>query len=440
MTTPTARILIQGGRLLDPSRGIDEITDLLIENGKVARIGKNLKADFCQTLDAKGKIVAPGFIDLHVHLRTPGQEHKETILTGSQAAVRGGFTTICTMANTDPVVDSANVVQFLKTEGAKAGLANLLPYGAVTMGLKGEILTEMAELRAAGAVGFSDDGMPVASAGMMRKALEYSRATGLPVIDHCEEKSLSGHGVMHEGLTAARLGLAGIPAEAETVMVARDILLAGAVDGRLHVAHLSTAQGVELVRAAKKKGLRVTAEVTPHHLSLSEEALSTYDSRFKMNPPLRTQKDLEALREGLKDGTIDAVATDHAPHSAAEKEAGLAQAPFGVVGLETALAVLLTEMVHRGALKLSTLIEALTCRPAKVLGIDRGTLAVGAAADAVVLDTEAEWTVETGAFASKGINTPFLGWRLKGKVTDVLVGGRLVYQGGQFMNGRSHHG
>ena len=420
---------------MDPSQGLDETADLLIENGKVARIGKNLKADGAQVFSAKGKVVSPGFIDLHVHLRTPGQEHKETILTGSRAAIRGGFTTICTMANTDPVVDSPNVIEFLKSESAKVGLANLLPYGAVTMGLKGETLTEMGELQSAGAVGFSDDGMPVANAGMMRRALEYSRMTNLPVIDHCEEKSLSGQGVVHEGLTAARLGLAGIPSEAETVMIARDLLLAQSVGGRLHVAHLSTAEGVELIRVAKKKKIQVTAEVTPHHLSLSEEALSTYDSRFKMNPPLRTQKDLEALREGLKDGTIDAVATDHAPHSAAEKELGLVQAPFGVVGLETALAVLLTEMVHRGALKLETLVDALTRRPAKILGLERGTLKVGAVADVTVFDLEADWAVEAGAFASKGINPPFLGWRLKGRVTDVWVEGRQLYHGGQFMNG-----
>jgi len=427
--------LIQGGRVLDPSQGLDEVTDLLIENGKVARIGRNLKADGAQTINAKGKVVAPGFIDLHVHLRTPGQEHKETILTGSRAAIRGGFTTICTMANTDPVVDSPNVIEFLKSESAKVGLANLLPYGAVTMGLKGETLTEMGELQAAGAVGFSDDGMPVSNAGMMRRALEYSRMTNLPVIDHCEEKSLSGHGVVHDGLTAARLGLAGIPAEAETVMIARDLLLAQAVGGRLHVAHLSTGEGVDLIRAAKKKKIQVTTEVTPHHLSLSEEALSTYDSRFKMNPPLRTQKDLEALREGLKDGTIDAVATDHAPHSVAEKEQGLVHAPFGVVGLETALAVGLTELVHRGSLKLETLVDALTRRPARILGSDRGTLKVGAPADVTVFDLETDWAVEAGAFASKGLNTPFLGWRLKGRVTDVLVMGRQVYHGGQFMNG-----
>jgi len=432
---PPSRVLIQGGRVLDPSQGLDEVTDLLIENGKVARIGRNLKADGAQTINAKGKVVAPGFIDLHVHLRTPGQEHKETILTGSRAAIRGGFTTICTMANTDPVVDSPNVIEFLKSESAKVGLANLLPYGAVTMGLKGETLTEMGELQAAGAVGFSDDGMPVSNAGMMRRALEYSRMTNLPVIDHCEEKSLSGHGVVHDGLTAARLGLAGIPAEAETVMIARDLLLAQAVGGRLHVAHLSTGEGVDLIRAAKKKKIQVTTEVTPHHLSLSEEALSTYDSRFKMNPPLRTQKDLEALREGLKDGTIDAVATDHAPHSVAEKEQGLVHAPFGVVGLETALAVGLTELVHRGSLKLETLVDALTRRPARILGSDRGTLKVGAPADVTVFDLETDWAVEAGAFASKGLNTPFLGWRLKGRVTDVLVMGRQVYHGGQFMNG-----
>ncbi len=428
-------VLIQGGRVVDPSQGLDEVTDLLVDGGKITKIGKNLKPNGAQVLSAKGKVVSPGFMDLHVHLRTPGQEHKETVLTGSRAAVRGGFTTICTMANTDPVVDSANVIEFLKAENAKAGLINLLPYGAVTMGLKGEDLTEMGELRAAGAAGFSDDGMPVESAGMMRRALEYSRMTGLPVISHCEEKTLSGHGVVHEGLTAARLGLAGIPSEAETVMVARDLLLAEATGGRLHLAHLSTACGVELVRAAKKRGVRVTAEVTPHHLALSEEALSTYDSRFKMNPPLRTQKDLEALREGLKDGTIDAVATDHAPHSAAEKEAGLAQAPFGVVGLETAVSVLLTELVHRGIIPLGTLIEALTCRPAKVLGVNRGTLAVGAPADVTVLDLEAEWAVETAGFASKSANTPFTGWRLKGKVTDVLAGGREIYRSGQFTNG-----
>jgi dihydroorotase len=436
--TPSDRLLIQGGRLVDPSQGIDGPADVLIENGKVARVGKNLKADGARVLDAKDKVVTPGFIDLHVHLRTPGQEHKETVLTGSRAAVRGGFTTICTMANTDPVVDSGSVIEFLKAENAKVGLVNLLPYAAVTMGLKGETLTEMAALQAAGAAGFSDDGMPVANAGMMRRALEYSRVTNLPVIDHCEEKSLSGHGVAHDGPTAARLGLAGIPAEAETVMVARDLLLAEGTGGRLHIAHLSTARGVELVRAAKKRGVRVTAEVTPHHLSLSEEALSTYDSRFKMNPPLRTQKDLEALREGLRDGTIDAVATDHAPHSAAEKEAGLAEAPFGVVGLETAVAVLLTELVHRGTLSLGTLIEALTCRPAKVLGIGRGTLAAGTPADVTMLDLEEEWAVEAGGFASKSANTPFLGWRLKGRVTDVLVSGREVYRSGQFTNGGSH--
>ena len=428
-------LLIRGGRLIDPAQGLDDMLDLLIEGGKVARVGKGLKANGAETLDAKGKVVCPGFIDLHVHLRTPGQEHKETIATGSRAAVRGGFTTLCTMANTDPVVDSPTVVEYVKGEAAKVGLVNILPFGAVTVGLKGETLTEMGQLHQAGAAGFSDDGMPVASAGVMRRALEYSRMTGLPIVSHCEDKALSGHGVVHEGKTAARLGLAGIPAESETVMIARDLLLAEGTGGRLHVAHVSTAAGVELIRAAKKRGVRVTAEVTPHHLTLTGEALNTYDARFKMNPPLRDQGDLEALREGLRDGTLDAIATDHAPHSLAEKEADLAQAPFGVVGLETALAVLMTELVHRGAATLPQLISALTRGPAKALGSERGTLAAGSAADVTIFDPDADWVVEAGSFASKGINSPFLGWRVKGRVTDVLVGGRRVYTDGRMVNG-----
>lgn len=428
-------ILIRGGRVIDPSQNLDEVTDLLIEDGKIVRTGKNLKTEGAEIVEAKGKVVSPGFIDLHVHLRTPGQEHKETILSGSQAAARGGYTTVCAMANTDPVVDTPNLIEFVRNESAKTGWVNVLPYGAITMGLKGETLTEMSQLASAGAVGFSDDGMPVANAGMMRRALEYSRVTGLPVIDHCEEKSLSAHGVVHEGLTAARLGLAGIPAESETVMIARDLLLAEATGGRLHIAHVSTAAGVALLRAAKKRGVPVTAEVTPHHLTLTEEALRTYDARFKMNPPLRGQKDLEALREGLVDGTIDAVATDHAPHTQADKETGLVQAPFGVIGLETALPVLLTELVHRGSMKLATLIASLTSRPAKVLGMDRGTLRPGSPADLVLFDPEAEWVVDGAVFASKGRNSPFLGWRLKGRVTDLFVGGKRVLSEGQLANG-----
>ncbi len=428
-------LLIRGGRLVDPAQGLDETADLLIQEGKVARIGRNLKAEAAQIIEARGKVVVPGFIDLHVHLRSPGQEHKETLVTGSQAALRGGFTTVCTMANTDPVVDTPAVVEYLKGESAKVGLVNLLPFAAVTMGLKGEALTEMGALEKAGAVGFSDDGMPIASASVLRRALEYSRMTGRPVIDHCEDKSLSAHGVAHEGVTSLRLGLAGIPAEAETVMLARDLLLAEATGGRLHVAHVSTAAGVELIRAAKKKGVAVTAEVTPHHLVLTEEALNTYDARFKMNPPLRSQTDMAALRQGLKEGTLDAVATDHAPHAHAEKETGLVQAPFGVIGLETALPVLLTELVGSGALTLSELIAALTCRPAKVLGLDRGTLKAGAPADVTILDPEAEWVIDPAAFSSKSQNSPFLGWRVKGRVTDVVRDGVVKYRQGQFLNG-----
>ena len=427
----THRLLIKGGRLIDPASGVDGVMDLLIEEDRVARVGKELKSDGAQVMDARGKVVAPGFIDLHVHLRSPGQEHKETIESGSRAALRGGFTTVCAMANTDPVIDSPAVVERILSDGARVGLVNILTYGAITMGLKGEVLTEMAQLQAAGVVGFSDDGMPVANAGMMRRALEYSRLTGLPVIDHCEEQEISAHGVAHEGLTAVRLGLAGIPAEAETVMIARNLLLAEGTGGRLHVPHVRTAIGTELIRAAKKRGVRVTAEVTPHHLTLTDEALQTYDARFKMNPPLRGQKDMEALREALRDGTIDAIATDHAPHSQAEKETGLVQAPFGVIGLETALPVLLTELVHRGALTLAQLIAALTERPARVLGLERGTLAAGHVADVTLFDPQVEWVVETAAFESKGKNSPFIGWRVKGRVTDVVVSGRWRLKDGE---------
>ena len=412
--------------------------DLLIEGDKVAKVGKNLRNVIgAEEVNAQGKVVTPGLIDLHVHLRVPGQEHKETISTGTRAAAKGGFTTICAMANTDPAVDSVPVVEYVRAQSARIGTINVLPYGAVTVGLEGQNLTEMSRLKAAGVVGFSDDGMSIASAGVMRRALEYTRLTGLPIISHCEERTLSGGGAVHEGMTALRLGIEGIPAEAETVMIGRDLLLAQATGGKLHIAHVSTAGGVALIRAAKANGVWVTAEVTPHHLTLTEEALNTYDARFKMNPPLRAQEDLAALREGLKDGTLDAVATDHAPHAKAEKELELTEAPFGVVGLETAVAVLLTELVHRGGLPLATLIEAMTLRPAKVLGIDRGQLSVGSIADVTILDPEADWTVEPGSFASKGVNSPFLGWRLKGKVTDVLVGGRLVLRGGQFVNGAS---
>lgn len=435
MTMRGRLILIQGGRVMDPSQGQDVVADLLIEDGKVSRIGKNLKAEGAEILSAQGKWVTPGFIDLHVHFRSPGQEHKETIETGSKAALRGGFTTVCTMANTDPVVDSFSVVEYVKSQSAKVGLVNVLPYAAVTIGLKGEALTEMGRLKEAGVAGFSDDGAPIANAGVMRRALEYTRLTKLPVIAHCEEPELISHGVMHEGKTALRLGLSGIPSEAESVMIARDILLAQATGGRLHIAHVSTKEGVSLIRQAKANGVCVTAEVTPHHLTLTDEALNTYEARFKMNPPLRGNEDLQALREGLKDGTLDAVATDHAPHASHEKEVEISSAPFGVVGLETAFGVLLTELVSRKVMDAATLIAAFTSRPAKVLGLDRGTLRAGSVADVAVIDPEQHWTVEANSFSSKGTFSPFLGWRLQGRVTDVLVAGAIRLQGGQFLNG-----
>ncbi|MCM8794433.1 MAG: dihydroorotase [Candidatus Omnitrophica bacterium] len=431
-------ILIKEGHLIDPAQGIDEPRDLLIEDGVVKEVKKGIRPNGADLVDAKGKTVSPGFIDLHVHLRSPGQEHKETVLTGSRAAALGGFATVCSMANTDPVVDSATVVDYIRNQSARIGLVRILPFAAVTVGLKGEILTEMGDLKEAGAAGFSDDGVPVMNAGIMRRALEYSRITGLPVVAHCEDKNLAGNGVVNQGRTSTRLGLPGIPSEAETIMIARDLLLAEATGGRLHIAHVSTEAGVALIRSAKAKGIRVTAEVTPHHLVLTEESLGTYDARFKMNPPLRTQKDQEALRAGLEDGTIDAIATDHAPHAVSEKEMELPLAPFGVIGLETALGVLLTKLVHRGNVRLKTVIAALTAGPAAVLGINRGTLRVGSPADVTIFDPQANWAVDRETFASKGINSPFLDWGLKGRVTDLVVDGRIILRNRRFTTNGDH--
>jgi len=412
--------------LIDPARKLDGERDLLIRDGRVERVGKGLSDAGAETVELKGLWVTPGFIDLHVHFRTPGQTHKETIGSGARSAVAGGFTTVCTMANTEPPIDSVPLLEHIQAEAARVGLLNILPLAALTLGLRGETLTEMEGLRKAGAVGFSDDGMPVMRAAVMRRALEYSRGIGVPVVSHCEDKSLSEKGIVHEGVVSARCGLQGIPAESETVMIARDLLLAESTGGHLHVAHVSTAAGVAMIRAAKARGVRVTAEVTPHHLMLTDEAVAGFDSRFKMNPPLRTGNDQAALWEGLRDGTLDAVATDHAPHATAEKEAELEHAPFGVVGLETAFPVLYTRGVLEKRLELPALVAALTCRPAAVLGIQRGTLAEGAIADLTVIDPTIRWTVEPVRFESKGKNSPFAGWELRGQVRDVWVAGRPV--------------
>ncbi len=448
-------ILIKGGRVIDPSQGLDAIGDVLITDGKVVSAGMVIDAapKDCTIIDATDLVVTPGFIDLHVHLREPGQEDKETVATGALAAVRGGFTTICAMPNTEPPMDNAAVIRQVLDAASQAGLAHVLPIGCATRGRKGKELADMAELAAAGAIGFSDDGSPIADSGLMRNALSYSTTTGLPVINHCEEPSLAKDGVLHEGWVASRLGLPGQPAAAEENMVARDIELAALTGGRLHLAHISTAGSVELVRRAKASGkVGITAEVTPHHLILTEEwALGTieegageltapdkyapltrsaYDTRAKVNPPLRTEDDTTALIAGLKDGTIDAVATDHAPHTSTDKACTMQEAAFGISGLETAFG-LLNGLVDRDDIDLLTAIERLTAGPARVLGkayqSSLGTLKTGASGDVTILDPDAEWEVNSLTFASKGRNTPLDGTTLKGQVVKTIVGGRLVH-------------
>ena len=438
MTQP---MLIRGGRIVDPSQGIDRVADLLIEEGAVRGVDAEIAREGAQIIDASGLVICPGFIDVHCHLREPGFEYKETIATGTRAAARGGFTTVCAMPNTNPVTDSRSVVDFVLARAAREGVVRVLPIGAVTKGSRGEELAEMGELAEAGAVGFSDDGHPVADANLMRQALGYTRALGLPIINHCEVPELSGGAPMHEGWVSNRLGVKGAPASAESVMVARDISLAELTGGRLHLAHVSTAESVELVRMAKQRGVDVTCEVTPHHLTLTDEALlgsigggkafdplspSAYDTRAKVNPPLRARADVEAMVDALADGTIDLIATDHAPHGRTEKLTTLDEAAFGISVLETALGSLMS-LVQGGALTLPTLIERLTAAPTRFLGIDLGTLKPGSPADVTIFDPDAEWTVDAGRFASKGRNTPLDGTKLRGRVTATLAGGRVVY-------------
>jgi len=419
-------IVIRNGRILDPGR-VNGPADILIENGKITAVGVGLQVPpGADAIDASGKWVFPGFVDLHVHLREPGFEYKETIMTGTAAAAAGGFTSICCMPNTQPVNDNRSVTELILEKARTEGSVQVFPVGAITKGSEGKELAEFAELKEAGCVAVSDDGKPVMNAMVMRRALEYARAFDLPVVDHCECLHLSEGGCMHEGLLATELGLHGIPSAAEDVMVARNLSLAELTDGRLHLAHVSTAGAVRMVREAKARGIRVTAEACPHHLLLTEEAVREFNTNAKMNPPLRSRKDMEALKAGLKDGTIDAIATDHAPHAAHEKEREFEYAPFGIVGLETALGLSLT-LVEEGVLTLEQMVAALTIRPARVFGLAKGTLALGADADVVVMDPEAQWTVDPERFRSKGRNTPFGGWKLKGQVVTTLVGGRVVH-------------
>ena len=421
------RLIIRNGRVLDPQTGSDRPADLLLEEGRILAVGTGLEAGDASVLDASGLIVAPGFIDLHVHLREPGQEHKETIESGSRAAARGGFTTICAMPNTSPANDRPEITTLIRERAARIGLARVLPIAAVSAGLAGSELTDMAALAEAGAAAFSDDGRCVQNSGLMRRALERARGLGRPVIDHCEDHALTGGAVMNEGPVSRRLGLAGWPAAAEDIMIARDIILAEMLGASVHIAHLSTAGGVRLVREAKTRGVRVTAEATPHHLLLTDEALSGLDSRFKVNPPLRSAADVEALVAGVADGTVDALATDHAPHAASEKAAGLLRAPFGIVGLETAVSLLLDRLVRPGILPLLRFIGLWTAGPARILGRpDLGRIAPGAVADLTFLDLDKELVVDSAAFLSKGRNTPFDGWALRGAPVRTVFGGRLI--------------
>ncbi len=414
--------------MVDPSQGLDGVLDLRLAGGKVAELGEQLDAGDAEVVDAGGLIVSPGLIDVHVHLREPGGEHKETIASGAAAAAAGGFTTVVAMPNTDPPIDNPAAVGFVLAEGLRCGLSRVLPSGAITVGQRGEQLTEVGEMVDAGAVTITDDGRPVARAGVMRLALEYAQAFDMPVSVHAEEMELSAGGVMNEGIISSRLGLTGIPNAAEDVMIARDLMLAELTGGRLHIQHVSTRHGVEMIRAAKARGIQVTAEATPHHFTLTDEAVERYRTDAKMNPPLRSDADRDAVREGVRDGTLDVIATDHAPHHYDEKEQAFDDAPFGIVGLETALGLGITELVEKKVIDLPTLIERMSWAPAKAMRLEGGTLMVGSVADVTLFDLRREWTVDPAAFLSLSRNTPFAGWRLRGQPVRTIVAGRTIWR------------
>jgi len=421
-------LLLKGGRVVDPSQKVDEKLDVLLVDGKVAKLGKRVRApEHARVCDCRELVVAPGLIDVHVHLREPGEEHKETIATGAAAAAAGGFTAVCAMPNTDPPIDDPAAVGFVAAEGRRAGSARVYPVGCISMGRKGERLALIGEMVAAGAVAVTDDGNPVMDSGLMRMALEYAQAFGIPVADHPEDLGLSCNGHMNEGLVSTRLGLPGKPNAAEDIHIVRDLLLAELTGGRIHLQHVSTRFGVWSIGEAKSRGVKVTAEATPHHLVLSHEAVDGYRTEAKMNPPLRTAEDVEAVRAGLADGTLDTIATDHAPHHYDEKEAAFAEAPNGIVGLETALGVVLTRVVGEGLIDLPTMVERMSCAPARAFGLPGGTLMEGSPADVTVFHPSEPWTVDPSAFRSKSRNTPFTGWNLRGRPRWTIVGGRIVF-------------
>ncbi len=420
-------LLVRNGRVVDPADRLDAVADVLVEDGVIRRVGPSLPVpEGARVIDATGMVVCPGFIDIHVHLREPGYEYKETVATGTRAAAAGGFTAVCCMANTLPVNDNRSITDYIRAKADTEGVVRVYPIGAVTRGLEGKELAELAELAEAGCVAFSDDGRPVMNAALYRRAMEYTLPFAAPIVSHAEDLHLSRGAAMNEGVVSTELGVPGAPPAAEEVMVARDIVLAELTGAHLHIAHVSTAGAVRLVRDAKARGVRVTAEVTPHHLVLTDEAVRGFDPNTKMNPPLRTRRDTEALIEALADGTIDCIATDHAPHAAAEKEGEFDRAAFGVVGLETAVSVLLDRLVRPGRLPLATLVARLSADPARLMNLPGGRLAPGAPADITVLDLDREVTVDPARFRSRSRNTPFAGWRLRGAPVMTIVGGRRV--------------
>lgn len=428
------KILIKNGHIIDPANGLDGVNDIYINDGVIAEIGSDieLNGEIVQVIDADGQIVAPGLVDMHVHLREPGQEYKEDIETGTRAAAYGGVTSVACMPNTEPVCDNETVVRYIKERAKEVGYVNVFPVGAISKGLEGKYLAEIGEMAFSGAVAISDDGHPVENSGLMRRAIEYSEMFDIPVISHCEDMAL-GEGDMNEGAVATQMGLRGISPAAEEVMAARDILVAESIGARVHIAHISTKNTVELVRQAKKRGVKVTCETCPHYFSLTEEACLGFNTNAKMNPPLRTKEDVKAIKEGLKDGTIDCIVTDHAPHHPDEKDCEFGNAKNGIVGLETSLGLGIKYLVKEGWLTMSELIEKMSKNPAEILGIAKGTLSIGRSADVVIFDPKLSWTVETDKLHSKSKNSPFDGFELYGKPEYVIVGGETVIYKGELM-------